>query len=147
MFIYAEDGAHDFCTASSHETCYAEDFAFAQGEGNVVVETFWFEIINAHHNFAWCCGTSRIELIDRTTYHVAYHFIYRNFSRWFCKDGVTITHNRNRIAFAKYLFHTVRDIYDCHAAGFHFAHHFEQCCHFTLGEGCCRFVHDDNLGI
>ena len=45
--------------------------------------------------------------------------------RWFSDDGVTITHNCNRIAFAKYLFHTVRDIYDSNAAGFHFAHHVE----------------------
>ena len=147
VFIYTKDSAHDFCTASAHEACYAEDFAFAQGEGDFVVKTFWFKVINTHYNFSWCSCTSRIELIDRTTYHVAYYFIYRNLSRWLRNDGVTITHNRDRIAFAKYLFHTVRDIYDCHAAGFHFAHHFEQCRRFTLCEGCCRFVHDDNLSI
>ena len=147
MFIYTKDSAHDFCTASTHKTCYAEDFTFAQGEGNVVVETFWFKVIYAHHNFARCCRASRVKLIDRTTYHVAYYFIYRNFRCWFCNDSVTITHNRYRIAFAKYLFHTVRDIYDSNATCFHFAHHVKQCCRFTLGEGCCRFVHDDNLGI
>ena len=147
VFIYTKDGAHNFCTASAHEACYAKDFTFAQGEGDVVVETFWFEVIDAHHNFARCCCTSRIELVDRTTYHVAYHFVYRNFSCWFCNDGVTITHNRDRIAFAKYLFHAVRDIYDSHTAGFHFAHHFKQCRRFAFCEGCCRFVHDDHLCI
>ena len=147
MFIYAEDSAHDFCTTRAHKACYAEDFAFAQGEGDFVVKTFWFKVINTHYNFSWCSCTSRIELIDRTTYHVAYHFIYRNLSSWFCNDGVTITHNRDGIAFAKYLFHTVRDIYDSHAACFHFAHHFEQCSRFTFCEGCCWLVHYDNLGI
>ena len=34
VFIYTKDSAHDFCTASAHEACYAEDFAFAQGEGD-----------------------------------------------------------------------------------------------------------------
>ena len=125
MFIYTKDGAHDFRTASTHKACYAEDFTFAQGEGNVVVKTFWFEVVHAHHHFAWCCGASRVELVDRTAYHVAYYFVYRNLRCWFSDDGVTITHNCNRIAFAKYLFHTVRDIYDSNAAGFHFAHHVE----------------------
>ena len=38
-----KDSAHYFCTARAHKTCYAEDFAFAQGEGDFVVETFWFK--------------------------------------------------------------------------------------------------------
>ena len=147
MFIYAEDSAHNFCTTSTHKACYAEDFTLAQGEGNVIVKTFRFEVINTHHYFAWCCSASRVELVNRTTYHVAYHFVYRNLRCWFCDDGVTITHNCDRITLTEHLFHTVRDIYDSNAAGFHFAHHIEQCRCFTLCKGCCRFVHDDNLCI
>ena len=147
MLVYTKDSAHDFCTASAHKACYAENFAFAQGEGNVIVEPFRFKVVYAHDHFAWCCGASRVEFVNRTAYHVTYNFVYRNFSSWFCNDGVTITHNCYCITFAKYLFHTVRDIYDSHAAGFHFAHHFEQSRRFTLCEGCCRFIHDDYLGI
>ena len=147
MFIYTKDSTHDFCTASAHEACYAENFPFAQGEGNFVAETFWFKVINAHDYFAWCCRTSRVELVDRTTYHVAYHFVYRNFSSWFCNDCVTIMHNRYGVTFAKYFFHAVRDIYDSNAACFHFAHHFEQCRRFTFCKGCSWFVHDDYLCI
>ena len=147
VLIYAKDSAHDFCTASAHETCYAENFPFTQGEGNIVVETFRFEVVHAHNPVARCCSASRVELVDGTAYHVTYHFVYGNIRCWFSDNCVTITHNRNCVTFAKYLFHTMRDIYDSNAAGFHFAHHVEQCRRFTLCEGCCRFVHDDNLCI
>ena len=49
VFIYTKDGAHDFCTASTHGPATPRISPLQQGEGDfVILKPSGFKVIDAH---------------------------------------------------------------------------------------------------
>ena len=147
MRINTEDGTHNLCTAGAHQSRYAQDFALAQLKADITEDARLVEAFHLKDNLLWLIASVRIELGNRASDHVADNLLHAVLLHRLGRYGYTVTHNGNSVAVGGNLLHTVRDIHHRHATLLQRTHNLEQLLRLTLGERCCRLVHDNHLGI
>ena len=126
MRIHTEDRSHDLCTASAHETGYAQDLSFSDREGDVLEDTRLREIFDLEHFITGYIRTRRIVLAHHAADHIAYDLVH---IRFFCRaaaDGLPVTHDSDGITVIEYLFHTMRNIDDGDTLRLQLSHDFKR---------------------
>ena len=147
MGIYAENGAHNFCSTSPHETGYPQNFTFSQIKGNILKYSRLGEMFYAEHLFPWNSGSGRIIFINGTANHIRYNLFHRRFFRRTGADGLPISHNGDGITVSENFLHTVGNIDNGYALFLKASHYFKKSVGFPFSQCRCRLIHDDHPGI
>mgnify|MGYP007012695763 CR=1 FL=1 len=128
-------------------SCYAEDLAFTQFEGDIVEQSVLTEVFDFQDYFAGFVCASGVIFGNRTADHVADYLFHIGFAGGFAADSVAVAHYGDGIAVGEYFFHSMRDVDDGNAFVFKRVHYGKQFFCFTFCQGGRRFIHDDDFGI
>ena len=147
MRINAENGAHDFGTAAAHKAGKAQNLALAQVKVNIMENSRLFKVLNLQQHLARLIAAVGIKFRNGASYHIVDNLLHAVFLNRLGCNGYAVTHNGNRVAVLRNLFHTVRNIHHCYTTFFQGAHNLKELFCFSFGQRRRRLVHNNNLGI